>query len=197
MDGVLIQSEKFYSSRRKKFFEMKNIPYNSKLNLVGSNEKEVWEKLVPENDLLREKLKLEYRLYRTKNPVPFEHLVTEGALSIFKELNKRGLKLAIASSSNKNSIEKVIEVIKIREYIDYYISGEECEEHKPNPEIYLKVLEKLEIDAESAIVIEDSQVGIDAAKKANIKVYAYYQKELDQKDADLLIYKLNDILTYI
>ncbi len=197
MDGVLIQSEEFYSRRRKKFFEMKNIPYNSKLNLVGSNEKEVWEKLVPGNNLLREKLKLEYRLYRTKNPVPFERFVTEGALSVFKELNKRGIKLAIASSSDKNSIEKAIEVIKIREYIDYYISGEECEEHKPNPEIYLKVLEKLEIDAESTIVIEDSPIGIEAAKKANIKVYGYYQKELDQKDADLLIHKLTDILDHI
>ena len=53
---------------------------------------------------------------------------------------------------------------------------------KPNPEIYLKVLETLGVEPKECLIFEDSLIGVEAANRANIEVVAVYDK---YSDADL------------
>ena len=56
----------------------------------------------------------------------------------------------------------------IAQYFDVIITGEDVKFGKPNPEVYLKALEKLNIKNDQAIVFEDSEVGCLAAYDAGI-----------------------------
>ena len=77
------------------------------------------------------------------------------------------------------------------------VSGEEFEESKPNPEIYLSVPRALNCTAEECIVVEDSEYGIAAGKAAGMYVVARRESELPvcQKEADIIIDSLDEIVT--
>ena len=85
----------------------------------------------------------------------------------------------------------------IDEYIDYYISGEDCTAYKPNPEVYQKALAALDLKPDEAFAVEDSSPGIAAAKNAGMKVYALHNPVLDQSIATLVVKTLNELLNYL
>lgn len=60
----------------------------------------------------------------------------------------------------------IIESTKIYDYFDYIISGENLKESKPNPEIFLSVMDYFNLDFSKTVVFEDSLNGLKAAKKS-------------------------------
>ena len=64
MDGVLADTEHFYQKRREAFLREKDFVWDESLDFVGSNEKAIWEALVPEDEKLRQEMLMEYRAYR-------------------------------------------------------------------------------------------------------------------------------------
>lgn len=86
-----------------------------------------------------------------------------------------------------------INTMFIKKYFDYVISGDEVKVSKPDPEIYLKAAN--ELCSDFYIAVEDSTIGICAAKNANLYTVALKQKyPINQKKADLIIENLDDIL---
>ena len=69
------------------------------------------------------------------------------------------------------------------------ISGEVFKESKPNPEIYLTCIEKLNLEADECVAVEDSEYGIEAAKKAGLICIAKRDDRFnyDQSKADYFI----------
>ncbi|MBW2652336.1 MAG: HAD-IA family hydrolase [Deltaproteobacteria bacterium] len=66
---------------------------------------------------------------------------------------------------------------------------------KPDPEIYLMALEKSGLKPEACIVVEDSRVGVLAAKAAGMNVVAttnVYTENEDLSDADIIVTSLGD-----
>ena len=101
-----------------------------------------------------------------------------------------GYKLALASSNNKKSIAEVVRIFNLEKYFEYIISGEEVEKGKPDPEIFLKAANKLNVDPEDCLVIEDARNGVIAAKSANMKCIGLKSKGSGKQDlsqADLVI----------
>lgn len=90
----------------------------------------------------------------------------ENLLKFAKNANK---KVAVASSNRYENILKYLEIEAVSQYIDYIISGDEVKNGKPNPEIFLTACNKASVSPQNAIVLEDSRVGISAAKSANIR----------------------------
>lgn len=200
MDGVLVNSEQFYHERRRVFLEKRNHAQFIAQDLTGSNEQEVWEKLIPDNVELREMLKIEYRDYRVKYPVPFAELIMPDVKALMLYLKKKEIKIAIASSSERSDIELMQKHAGIEHLIDFYISGSQCSSHKPSPEIYNRTIEELSLDRNKTIAIEDSPSGIKSAKNAGLKVLALkpqIESGLDQSDADIIVNNLLDIISYI
>ena len=201
MDGVLIDSEKFYFNRRMKYFDEIGIePASRKLiDFVGLSDSMIWEKLVPKDEEKRKKLKAGYIEYRRINKIKYKEVFNPSAKAVIEELSKRKIKIAIASSSEKKEIYRMIQECNLEKYIEFYISGEECERSKPCPEIYLKALGSLGVDKEEALAIEDSSLGIEAGKAAELKVIALEQEDctIDQSKADYKIKDLKEILDII
>ena len=79
-------------------------------------------------------------------------------------------------------------------YFSYTISGEELKESKPNPEIYLISRDALACD--DCLAVEDSTLGIAAAKAAGIYTVALKQGFfMDQSKADIIINELTELVT--
>lgn len=200
MDGVLVDSEPFYHACRKAYLEERGLKIPPPVDLTGANEKAIWEALVPHDAELREELKQGYRNYQESHPTPFADLVDPLAAPVFSELKCLGLRLAIASSSDADAILEVMRVADLEEMVDYYISGEDCDKHKPAPEIYLRALRGLGLDSGEAIAVEDSSTGIAAAKNAGVVVYSLRTASTppqDQSAANGHIESLRDVVRLV
>ena len=112
----------------------------------------------------------------------------EEALDFFES---RGVRLALASSSDLEIIDLVLDKLALRERFEVVYSGEFERYPKPHPGIYLTTLEKLGISFEEAIAFEDSLPGVLAAKSARLRTVAvpdgsvYHDTRFDIADVKL------------
>lgn len=75
------------------------------------------------------------------------------------------------------------------------VSGEQCENSKPDPEIYLMTAAKLHIEPHQCFAVEDSTYGIEAGKRAGMTVIAKKvdSQWVDQSRADYRVARLLQI----
>lgn len=110
-------------------------------------------------------------------------------VDLLKQCSRRGLTIAVATSSAKKSAEAVIERIGIKGYVDAVVSGEMAKNPKPAPDVFLLTAELLGVLPEECVVIEDSKNGIASAKEAGIKALGFKTRENEQdlSGADIII----------
>jgi HAD superfamily hydrolase (TIGR01509 family) len=80
--------------------------------------------------------------------------------------------LALASSSNKSVIDRVMETSGWGEVFRVWVSSEEVARGKPAPDVFLEAARRLDVDPRGAAGIEDSHNGILAADAAGLRVIA-------------------------
>lgn len=83
-------------------------------------------------------------------------------LATLQELRSRGMLLAIGSSSKNTKL--ILLRLGLADFFDVVVDGTEISHSKPNPEVFLLAAERLNINPTEAIVVEDAEAGIDAAK---------------------------------
>ena len=197
MDGVLAFTETFYNQRRIRFLQEAGVDVDPAFDGTGSNDGEIWERLVPGNAALRERLHREYRAYSDEHPTPWAEVANPQARAVFSALGDSGVKVAICSSSYRSLIEEFVDQIGARELVDFIISGDECSAYKPDPDIYLRTMAALEIQPHEALVVEDSPLGIAAGVEAGALTCALMPPKgvvLDQSQAHLRIRRLSEII---
>jgi beta-phosphoglucomutase len=129
-----------------------------------------------------------------------EHLI-KGIPQFIKMLKNGGLKIGIYSGASRDDIDLMLEGSDFADCFDVIVCADDVEKGKPDPEGYIKALSlinekyKSAIQPAQCIVIEDSQWGIAAAKKAGMKIIgvtnSYPANELE--DADLIIDSVSDL----
>lgn len=118
MDGVLVDTEQFYQKQRLEFLRrMDYAPANTE-HLIGSNEPAVWAALVPDISL-REKLLMGYRAFRQLHPTPYAQLMNPTTPTLLQCLRTHGIKIGLASSSVRKSVDNMLFNTGIAEWIDY------------------------------------------------------------------------------
>ncbi len=91
-----------------------------------------------------------------------------GIMDYLNSARAKRLKIALASSSKLDWVEKFLEKLQIREYFDCIRTANDVEHVKPDPELYLQTLQCLGVTADEAIAIEDSPNGAKAAVAAGV-----------------------------
>lgn len=91
-----------------------------------------------------------------------------GLMHLLSELEVRGIKKAVATSSYREKALRYLALAEIDQRFDGIICGNEVEESKPNPDIFLKAAKLIGVRAEECLVLEDSRLGIEAAKRAGM-----------------------------
>ena len=96
-------------------------------------------------------------------------------LELIKMLRSKDIPVAIATGCSRPSILPVIEKFGIE--VDALVTSEDVEKGKPNPDLFLLAAKRLNVDPQDCIVIEDSDVGIEAAMKAGMKALRFYDNK--------------------
>jgi HAD superfamily hydrolase (TIGR01509 family) len=98
--------------------------------------------------------------------------ILPGVVSLIEQAKRNDLRVAIGSSSPHSWVDSHIKRLGILHYFDCIICQDDVPpgRTKPNPDIFLKVLETLNVKQDEAVVFEDSINGVTAAKRAGILV---------------------------
>ena len=94
------------------------------------------------------------------------------AKTTLEQLREMKLHLAVATSSVSASARPLLDRTGIRSLFSVVVTGDEVQQGKPHPDIYLRAAKKLGISPEACLVIEDALAGIAAGKAANMRVAA-------------------------
>ena len=120
-----------------------------------------------------------------------------GVMDYLQDAQRLGLKLAIASSSDRNWVHTHAKRIGVFDYFDDVITAEDVAigRTKPNPDLFLVALNRLQVQKEAAIVFEDSPNGVKAANRAGIFVVAVPNgatSMLSMQGANLILNSLSE-----
>ena len=115
----------------------------------------------------------------------------EGLVELLDYLDQRGIKKAVATSSMREKALRYLELGEIKERFDWIICGSDVEESKPNLEIFLKVAAHFGVSPEACMVLEDSRLGIQAAKAAGMT--GIFIPDLVQADEEILAHASQEV----
>ena len=204
MDGVIVDSEPIYEKVNEEVyskygFELEQEDYDRHM---GSNLKDIWEDI-----LERYQVKEEFAHYKVEDFME-DHIhsayqglaeaeeleLMPGVKKWFDFLKDHGYKMIIASSSYAPVIEHIYQRFELDQYMEGYVDGNQIENGKPAPDIFLKAAEKLGVKAEECLVIEDSENGVIGAHQAGARVIGFNRAQDESQDlskADLVIEEFN------
>jgi len=140
-----------------------------------------------EKKVLAKKMNYYWKLYDQAKLFP-------GVLELLSKLKQQHFKLALVTSSEMIEAKKMIDRFDLNIF-NTIVSFEDCQHRKPAPDCYLIVAKKLNVSPSECVVIEDSPIGVKAAKSAGMKCIAVtntFPKEQLQQ-ADYIIDNLNKI----
>lgn len=196
MDGTLVDSENYYTS--KSFDWLKQYKKDSNIKdvykIVGLNMTDTYKTMASLADISFDECKTSYDRYFLSHPINYnDYLFSDVKDTLYKLKDK--YKLCVCTSSDKNMLNSFISDCDLSLF-DLTLSSDDVLNSKPNPEVYLKALNRLNISSDEAIVVEDSYSGIKAGKNANIYTIARNADRylIDQSDADYIFNDMHEIL---
>jgi HAD superfamily hydrolase (TIGR01509 family) len=203
-DGVMVDTEPLQSQAwimiLEKYGRTPKLNSNSLVHKVGITINENWDMLKSKYGITEDTQHLEEQRRKTyidllNHAQPMAGL-SELLSSLCEEKKNGRLRIAIASSSNREYIEMVVGNLGYTDVFDVIISGRDVALGKPAPDIYQKVALELKVSPENCIVLEDSRTGVEAARAAKMKVIAIpnrYTEEQDFSNADMVVPSLRDV----
>ena len=130
----------------------------------------------------------------------YENLMSEplakGVLKVLDEAERRGIKTAVGSSSQRDWVEGHLRRFGLLERFAAVVTFDDVSESKPSPEIFQLALKRLGVRPENGLVLEDSQNGVLAAKRAEMRVVAVPNEvtcTMDFSQADEILESLEDL----
>lgn len=171
VDGLMIDTESVWKNAFDKAGDKYGIPNLGDTlfpSLIGKrleDEQELLDRLLPSD--IQDKLMNEWRqigLGSLEREVP----VKPGLYEMLDFLEQHHIKMAVATTTRRDLTEQRLKKIGVYDRFEYVLCGDEVTNRKPDPEIYLSVLKRMDTDARNALVLEDSVVGVEAAYRAGI-----------------------------
>ncbi len=95
-----------------------------------------------------------------------------GVHALLGELRERGIPAAVGSSTPRTNIDLVMEMVGLAGMFEATVTAEDVTAGKPDPQVFLKAAAGIQRDPLHCIVFEDAHVGIEAGKRAGMKVVA-------------------------
>jgi HAD superfamily hydrolase (TIGR01509 family) len=204
MDGVLVDTEPLYIKMNKDFLRQHNAviadeEYNQ---FIGISAKKMWSYLQEKyklpfsvDDLISMEKQAKYDVLNETDLKPID-----GVVELLDALKQQKNIIAIASSSMKKNIELIILKSNLKKYFDIIVSGEDVQNGKPAPDIFLKAMHYFNEQPENCVVVEDAKNGVIAAKAANMFCIGFQNKNSGNQDlslADKIVQSISDIHKFI
>jgi beta-phosphoglucomutase len=107
-----------------------------------------------------------------------------GAIEYIEYLRRRGVRVALASASKNAPL--ILDRLQIAGLFDAVVDGTKVSAAKPDPEVFLRASEELDIPARDCVVFEDAEAGIEAARRAQMRTVGV-GKPANLERADMVI----------
>ncbi len=178
LDGVLVSTDEYHFRAWKRLADDENIAFDRTINerLRGVSRMESL-------SIILERSKRSYSdeekrsLAERKNGYYVESLgglgpdaILPGATETVRALRLMGLRQAVASSSKNAPL--ILECTGLSSLFDAAVDGSMITRSKPDPEVFLKAAEALEVAPSACVVVEDAVSGVEAAVAAGMRAFA-------------------------
>lgn len=122
------------------------------------------------------------------------------AMECIKKMSAQGVKMCVLSASTQKMIDACIKSKGVMEYLEFALASDTLNLSKNQPEIFGVVADKMGLNVEDIMVVDDSIYVLEAAKKAGAIACGIYDDEWKdmteevKKVADKYIYSFKDLL---
>ena len=200
MDGVLVDSEQLWDEVREDLARERGGRWHdgAQADMMGMSSPE-WSRYMHDviglsespDEINAEVVRRLLARYSESLPL------VDGAVAAVERLASRW-PLAVASSSNREVIDAVLDAAGIAERFAATVSSEEVARGKPAPDVYLEAARRLGVDAKSCAAVEDSRNGIRSAHAAGMRVIAIPNAHYPPSDdalaaADVVLASLDEL----
>ena len=200
LDGVLVDSEHVWDEARRQLARERGGRWHDRASrdMMGMSSLE-WSRYMHDvigledapEDISAEVVRRLEEIYRRDLPL------FEGAAAAVERVAARW-PLGLASSSNRELIDLVLDLSSLGRLFAATVSSEEVAHGKPAPDVYLEAARRLGVDPDRCAAIEDSENGIRSAKAAGMRVLAipnprYPPAEDALAQADEVLGSLNEL----
>lgn len=200
MDGVLVDSEPLHMVAIQRVLAAigVEVTVESLLRFIGVRDLDMWRILIAELNLdktpeqmIAMRLELADQVFNKDTVHPIH-----GIPELIAEIRSLGMKLALATSTSRENAEYVLGLLGLADTFDAKVTGSDVTKPKPNPEPYLKAAEQLGVDPARCMAVEDSALGIRAAKAAGCFSIGFANPGSGSQDlspADRIVHRITDI----
>ena len=178
LDGVIVSTDQYHYQGWKQLADEEGIYFDQQINhrLRGVSRMKSLDILLEGSCLTyseQQKLELAERKNRyyqklLNNLTPSD--ILPGVMDILDELKKLKIKVAIASSSKNTPL--ILKQINLANHFDAIVDGNDIQNSKPDPEVFLTAAKRLDVKPDECLVIEDADAGVEAALGAGMKCFA-------------------------
>ena len=203
MDGVLVDSEPFHVEIEKRQFELNKLLISTEEHhqYMGVASDVMWREIAKDHalemaveELISQNKAESIRFFGELEEIP----VMPGLVDVLEQLTQKGIPMAVASSSFHEIIELILERTALRKYFQHVVSSQEAGKSKPEPDVFLLAAQRLGVQPQECLVVEDSKNGIRAAKAAGMRCIAYQgpgANPASQQQADAVIQSFEQLLS--
>lgn len=201
MDGVIVNSEPLHQECEREIFQDLDIVLSQEEHdrFLGVSGSDMWKQIIDRFDLkesVEHLIEIQNDCFIKKlessKPLP----IIKGVKTLIQSLSENQVVIMLASSSSQRLVSEVLRLSKLNNYFTYVISGSEVTNSKPSPDIFFKAAMAGGINPDKCVVIEDSENGITAAKRAGMKVIGFlngFNAEESVSNADLIVSDFSEI----
>lgn len=204
MDGVLVNSEPLYRQINDEYFASLGFKVDDELysTFVGIGARSMWTCLIEKFSLPRsvDEYIAEKRIWKIQSFSNAHLFPIDGVVELLQQLKSKGVKIGLASSSGRDVIEIILNKIGIASYFDCVVSGENIQNGKPAPDIFLKAAEILQVSPQRCAAVEDSKNGVTAATRAEMFTIGYQNPDSGNQDlsvATVTVHSIREAFTHL
>ncbi len=176
MDGTLIHTNEYWKSAEKEVFSSVGVEVCEQLSrhtesMTTKGTTEFWYSRFPWSG--RSKAEVEQSvIQRVIQNIELQGQAVGGAREALAFFKNRGLRLALASNSPMPVISAVLSRLQFWQEFDEVVSADEVDNGKPDPSVFSLAASRLGVRADECLVVEDSESGVLAARRAGMRVLA-------------------------
>lgn len=198
MDGVLIDSEKFWAQAELDVFSSYGVQVTEDLAaqtryMTTQEVTEFWYERFPWENF--DSSDLEHKVVtRVIEMIQNQDCTMSGVETFIKNLKSKAYKIGLATNAPLRVAHVVLEKLQVRDLFDTIHSSEFETQGKPHPAVYLTSAKNLGVSPEHCIAIEDSRSGLKAAKEAGMQTIIFTNND-ESIDSNLADFKILDFNT--
>lgn len=198
LDGTILEDEDEYGKAFNKVLKSLGVDSSSNAPQIrGIGVKENWIKFIEKYGIKTEKTPeiLAKETYDAYTELVTCVTVRVGFDDFAEKLKESGVKIALATSSTWEETDRILDLVNLQGIFDEITTIDEVVYGKPDPDLFTITADKLGVERGECLVIEDASSGIEAARRAGMKVVAISSDDNlgDLSKADLVVEGFSEI----